>query len=242
MDTFYLTENIIIENDKTFYIRNKHKLKITNSNWHIYLGDFGWEKLPISWIKKLNSLSIKKEKNSRYALYDCEMDGNCFFQCIANSFNNDNKLSNYNYEDIRNLIADGITNEMFEELIMYYRIICDSDDFDEEWDPYKIDNINDFKDQIRESGNNYWCDYILLNYVIIILNINIIILNYNKGNKDSSIYNTLFEYDSKKKTIFLFYEENIHFKLIGYYDNTIMKSTFEHSNIPYELKELMDLK
>ena len=44
----------------------------------------------------------------------------------------------------------------------------DADDFDEEWDPYSIDNIEDFKRQLRTSGNNYWGDYLLLNTIIML--------------------------------------------------------------------------
>ena len=148
-----------------FYIQDNKNTKINKNNWHILLNEYGWEKIPLPWIKKLNLLSSAKQKNSKYGIYDCEMDGNCFFQCIANALNDKDRLESkqYNHSDIRSMIADLITYDIYKTLISYYRIMKDADDFDEEWDPYNIESIDDFRRQIRESGHNYWGDYLLLN-------------------------------------------------------------------------------
>ena len=59
---FYLTESIILKDNKTFF-KDSGKLKrITNNNWHHYLNDFGWVKLPLPWIKILNKITEKKIK------------------------------------------------------------------------------------------------------------------------------------------------------------------------------------
>ena len=42
----------------------------------------------------------------------------------------------------------------------------DAEDFEEEWNPHEIENIEDFRKQLKQSGHNYWGDYILLNNVI----------------------------------------------------------------------------
>lgn len=241
MENFYLTDKIIIKNDEMFY---ENKIKITKNNWHLYLNEYGWEKIPKPWVIKLNKLSSKKNKNSKYGVYDCERDGNCFFQCIANALNEKNRYNNidYNYENIRNIIADSITEKIYQNLIQYYKIMKDADDFDEEWDPYTIDNIEDFKRQLRTSGNNYWGDYLLLNTIINIFKLNIFILNSNDDTKDYNIYNTLNDYNSKYDTIFLLFTENCHFKLIGYFDDNQIISYFNNKNISEELIILLNLK
>ena len=62
---FYLTENIILRDNKTYFKeRYTDKLKkLNNNNWHHYLGDFGWFKLPFPWIKELNKVYIELIKN-----------------------------------------------------------------------------------------------------------------------------------------------------------------------------------
>ena len=234
-DAYYLTEDIYIQNHQ-MYIKNR---KITKNNWHHNLNNYGWTKMPLSWIKKLNTLSSKQNKNSRYGIFDCETDGNCLFHCIANAFNEKykEKGESYDYKDIRNLIANSITEEQFESVIQYYRIMEDANDFDEEWDPYEIKNIDDFKRQLRKSGNNYWGDYLLLNIITEVLQLNIIILNYNN---DCSLYNTLIHFNPCYNTIFLLYVDNCHFQLIGYFDN-IIKSLFSKDEIPEELNQLIQL-
>ena len=74
-----------------------------------------------------------------------------------------------------------------------------------------------------------------------ILQINIFILNCNTFTNDFTIYNTLNEYNSEYGSIFLIYENECHFKLLGYFDN-IMRSYFTNDNIPEELSKLFNLK
>ena len=242
---YYLTENILIRDNEMFYQNDNKIKKINSSSWHTFLGEYGWSKLPIQWIKILNKLSPLKNKNSPFGLFDCESDGNCFFHCISNALNQYNILNeNFeqtNYNDIRNIIADSITEETFEIMINYYRIMKDADDFEEEWDPYKIKNIEDFRIQLKKSGHNYWGDYILLSNVIQILNLNIFILNFNEDTKDYTPYNTLIDFNPNYDSIFLLYENNCHFKLLGYFDGKKIVSYFT-DNIPVELLKLYKLR
>ena len=242
---FYLTENIVLKDNKTYFKDNDKLKKITNNNWHHYLDDFGWVKLSLPWIKILNKISDKCQKNSLYAVLDCSSDGDCFFHCISNALNDYNRF-NDNYEilnssDIRSIIAESIDEENFKEMIGDYRIMKDIDDFDEEWDPYEIKNLESFKNIIKKSGHNYWCDYILLNKITEILKLNIFILNSNENSKDYSIYNTLIEYNPEYDNIFLLYEDACHFKLIGYFNGENMISYFTE-NIPHEFLKLFKLR
>ena len=242
---FYLTENIIIKDDKTYFKKNNKLNKVNNGNWHHILGEFGWSKLSLPWIKILNKISARNNKNSPFGVLDCESDGDCFFHCIANSLNDHNKF-NKDYEiinsrDIRKIIADSITEEKFHEMIGYYKIMKDGDDFDEEWDPYTIKTLEDFQYQLKKSGHNYWCDYILLNEIVRILQLNIFILNNNDEMKDYSVYNTLIDYNPQYDTVFLLFEDNCHFKLIGYFDGDKIISYFVE-NIPNELLGLLEIR
>ena len=242
---FYLTESIILKDDKTFFKDNEKFKKINNNNWHHYLCDFGWFKLPLPWVKKLNKVSDKYQKNSPFAVLDCSSDGDCFFHCISNALNDYNRFNDdyeiLNSSDIRSIISESITDENFKEMIGYYKIMKDINDFDEKWDPYEIKDLQSFKNIIKKSGHNYWCDYILLNKIIDILKLNIFILNSNKDDKIYSVYNTLIEYNSNYDTIFLLYEDDCHFKLLGWFDGDNMISYFTE-NIPSELLKLFKIR
>ena len=239
---YYLTDTIIIRDDIMYHGKNK----ITTKNWHILLSEYGWEKINVPWIKQLNKLKTinsSKSRNSCYGVYDCEQDGNCFFQCIANALNERDRYigEEYDQRDIRNMIAESITEDNFKTLMTYYRIMKDADDFDEEWDPYQVDTIDDFKQKITQSGHCYWGDYLLLNLITRQLELNIMILNSNDDDKDYRVYNTLIEYNPQYNSIFLLYEDNCHFKLVGYFDNQLI-SYFTDKTIPDELSKLFNLK
>ena len=237
---FYLTDKIYIHDNQMF----KDGKRITKNNWHKILSDYGWEKICVPWIKKLNKLSKNKPKNSCYGVYDCPSDGNCFFHCIANALNERDRFEGerYNYKDIREIIACSITEEDFKTLMSYYRIMKDADDFDEEWDPYQIETIDDFRSKIRQTGHCYWGDYLLLSLITKQLGLNIMILNCDDNVKDYNIYNTMIEYNKDYSSIFLLYEDNCHFKLIGNFNDLTMISYYKHENIPIELIKLFKIK
>ena len=242
---YYLTENIFLRENKMYHTIKSKEKQITSKNWHKILREYGWSKIPLPWVKELNRLSPTKNNNSCFGILDCESDGNCFFHCISNALNEYNlrneEFEQIDYKDIRTLIANSISEESYKIMINYYRIMKDANDFDEEWDPYQIHSLEDLKGQLRKSGHNYWGDYILLNNVIQILNLNIFILNYNEMDKDFTIYNTLIDFNSDYDSIFLLYEDNCHFKLIGYFDGEKIISYFT-DNIPIELLRLYKLR
>lgn len=226
---YYYKEDIYIENDSIYKILNDKTIKINKSNWHIHLKDLGWKKLYRDWVIFLNKFNDTNEKNSRYGIYNVPGDGDCFYHCLAYAMNENLGYIEYTSNDIRKLISDNIDLDMFETSIRYYKIMKDSDDFPESWDPYTITDINEYKNIICQSGNLYWLDYILLSHIIKILNINILIL------KDFDIYNTLLDFDINKSTIILLYENDDHFNLLGYFDGYI--KTYLNT-LPPEIKKL----
>ena len=239
MEEYYLTDNIRLYNDKMEYKKDDIFLPIKKYNWHHILNEYGWEKIHKPWITKLNQLSVKKEKNSRFGILDCESDGDCFFHCIANALNErDRNTDNYYIsDDIRKLISDNITQDQFNLMITTYRIMKDADDFSEEWDPYEIDTLEDFKNTLNTSGHSYWGDFMLLQILSEILKVNIYILNTNEYQNEYNVYHTMCEYKREYDNIFLILENDCHFKLVGYFDEKMI-TYFRRDEIPIELKKL----
>jgi len=61
-------------------------------------------------------------------------------------------------------------------------------------------------------------------------------LSSNNITNQHNYYPLLYEFDEKLKTIILLYEDNMHFKLIGYFDNNMI-TLFE--NVPQEILKLI---
>lgn len=240
--SYYLTDTIYLTDNKMYYDDMGSRKEIKKYNWHTILNEYGWEKLPKKWISKLNKYRETYEKNSCYGLLDCEHDGDCFFHCIASSLNEKHKYNTlYDSTDIRELLSDSITDDQFTTLITTYKIMKDADDFDECWDPYAIENKSDFQKELLESGHNYWGDHLLLQILISVLEVNIFILNSNSESNEYSIYNTLNEYNYDYDTICLLYEDECHFKLIGYFDGDRMISYFTNKTLPLEIQKLYNI-
>jgi|TARA_B110000971_G_C20030780_1_gene511307 hypothetical protein len=243
METYYLSDTIRLFNDKMEYMVHDKFRPIPKRNWHIILNEYGWEKLDRQWILLLNHMTDKKECNSLFGSIDCAGDGNCFYQCIALALNERDRVRGnyYSASDIRQLLSESITESQYEIIISYYRIMKDSSDFDGQWDPYQINSLSEFKSQINKSGHEYWGDHIILQLLMDVLKCNIYIMNSCLSENDYSVYNTMHEYNPSHDSIFLLYENECHFKLVGHF-RTKMTSIFNDSTIPRELKTLFKLK
>jgi len=241
-DEYYLTDTIRMKGDTMEYRVDDCQFRpVKNHNWHRVLSEYGWEKINKQWLIKLNKLSSVKERNSLYGVLDCESDGDCFFHCIANALNEKEKGNEYyDGNDIRGMISDNITVSQYDMIIGTYRIMKDADDFSEEWDPYSINSIDEFREKLKKSGHEYWGDHILLQVLSAILKVNIFILNNNTFEHDYSIYNTLNDINKEYGSIFLIYEDMCHFKLLGHFECK-MTSYFNFEEIPLELKKLYEL-
>jgi len=243
METYYLSDTIRLCNDKMEYMSCNKFRPIVKRNWHTILSEYGWEKLDRQWIIQLNSLSDNKESNSLFGSLDCDGDGNCYFQCIALGLNEKGRQKGHYYvaQDIREILSDSITNSQYKTMISYYRIMKDANDFPGEWDPYQINSLSEFKSLVKKSGHEYWADYFLHQLLMITLECNIFIMNSSSLEKDYSVYNTMHKYNPDHDSIFLLYENECHFKLLGHFD-TKMTSFFNDSTIPSELRKLFKLK
>jgi hypothetical protein len=237
----YLHDSILYNTDlnNTFAIEGENKIKINSNNWHKYLDIVGWGKLSLSIIKYLNRNSKIRNKNSPYGVIDCGGDGECLFHCISHALSSDFK-EYYDYKDIRRIVAESIDDDIFQNIIETYRVLKDSNDFDEEWDPCEINCKEDFQRIIKEGGNNYWGDHILFQLIIRALKINIFILKLDNTTNDYGIYSTYQEYNKSLKSIILLYEDNIHFKLVGYFKDKMI-TLFKDEDIPSEIKRIYSI-
>jgi len=232
MNEHYLTDQISLKDNKLFY---EDKL-IKSYNWQILLEGYGWEKLHKKWIKKLNDYLVKPSRNSLFGCLDCGGGGDCLFHCLSYAVNKGDMFEN-DSNSLRNLLSESLTEEKFNEIISIYRVLNDSNDFDEDWDPETI-TFNEFKEKIVEGGNEYWGDNIVVNLLKEILKINIFILNSNEYTNEFYNYPLLYDYDKDLNTVVLLYENNVHFKLIGHFKDNIMTYCFNNNNIPEEISKL----
>ena len=237
MDIYYLSENIYLRDNKLY--RNNKLIK--KYDWHKKLSELGWTKLSLPLIKLLNTYSDTKYKNSQYGMLECGRDGSCFFHCIAYALNTNEIYKDepyvYNSQDLRNILANSITNKLFDEIIEIYKILKDNDELYDTWDPYTI-KIQEFKNLITDESNVFWGDHILIGLLMKELNINIIILNSNEFKNIYNIYNTMEKYDPEKFTILLIYENDSHFKLLGHFQETNMITYFSHRTLPKEIYKM----
>ena len=231
-EPYYLTDKIFIQNNKYFYDNQP----IKNHNWHHLLKEYGWEKLNKFWIKKLNKLSGLKCNNSLFGVLECGSNGDCLFNCISYAIN---QVDITDSKTLRESLSESIDNDKFNTLIETYKISKLSGEFYEEWNPDTI-TIDKFKDILKAGGDNYWGDFLILQLLKEYLDINIIILYNNDIINEYYYYPLLYEYNDNLRTIVLLYENEMHFRLVGYFNENRMTTFFSKNNIPLELLKLIN--
>ena len=236
MNENYLSENIVIKEGHMYY---QEKI-IKRHNWHIKLEELGWSKLHKQWIKKLNKLHNPYTNNSLFGALECGDNGDCLFHCISYALNTVCDEF-YDSQDIRQKVAESITQGQFDNIITCYRSMKDLDDFDESWDPYEIDTLEKFKEEICKTGHSYWGDHLLLQLLVETFQINVCILTQNEFTETYEPYPTAISYNKERDTIILIHENNSHFKLLGHF-NDIMITNFNHTTLPLEIKRLFNLE
>tara|TARA_Y100001936_G_scaffold254128_2_gene325365 strand:+ start:4260 stop:4988 length:729 start_codon:yes stop_codon:yes gene_type:complete len=234
----YLTDDIFLNHGKLFYEKDGKENEVKKHNWHRILKGYGWEKLHKQWIKKLNTYLEKPINNSLFGCLDCGGSGDCLYHCISYVFNDINE-EDYTAIDLRIGISTSLTEERYNELIEFYKIMNDTGDFDESWDPDEM-TIEEFKDLIIRGGNEYWGDFLMLNLIKEYLMINLVILNSNELTEEYYNYPIFHEYDEKLDTIILLYENEEHFKLIGHFQGNNMVTLFNNQTIPKEILKMIN--
>lgn len=233
---FYLTDTIFIENN-IYYHEDKGKIsQIKEKDWHIYLNEYGWNKMNIQWIKILNKLTPEKKKNSGFGILDCGGDGNCLFNCINYAVNGYDSI--HETDNFRKGFSSSITEQDFRNIIEVYKISKNCGEFKEDWDPFTI-TYKDFIKKVEEGGNEYWGDFLILNLIRDYLNVNFVILYSNDITGEYYNYPIFFEFNERLETIILFYEDDNHFRLVGYFKENTMIFNFKKHNIPNEILRIV---
>ena len=239
MDPYYLTDTLYLHND-TMY-DNLHK-PLTRANWHHKSKSYGWNKLPRPWIIHLNTMSENPPKNSQFGVLDCPEDGDCFFHCIANALTErDGYETIHEAQDIRQMLCDALTSEQYQCLISIYRCMKEVGDFQEQWNPDDIHDIEDFKRVVLRGGHSYWGDHLLLQIICDILKITLTILTYKGPEYKSytepviSVYPLLMEDNPGHAQVILLLVNECHFQLVGHFNGHRLTSYFRDGIIPREI-------
>ena len=211
-------------------------IKLNKSNWLKYLSDYGWFPVDNEWKSKLSYFS-------NYGLLDCGGGGDCLFHCLAESLNDPQRPfdHHYDYQELRQLAAECITPENFKMILESYLASQELGEFEGEWEPRQIETLEQLQYEITTDGNNFWGDHIILQLLQHKLNINIIIMN-SPSNTELSFSKLEIGYklDPKKKTTILYYLDNIHFQLVGYFSQNRMHTHFEYSKLPSEFIKIFE--
>ena len=263
--SYYITDSIYILNKKTYYQTNDtenenenenenektKKIKLNKSNWLKYLSSYGWERLCLGWRKRLN----ENTKNSCFGVLECGADGDCLFHVISEALNSeyihqknfDIDQITHDVSSLRKLVCEQITEDNYSYILNNYLIEKSSGEFNGEWDPENINCKEDLQKEIQTCGNNFWGDHILLQLLQQVLNINVIIMNSDnytnsEDENDRYLINSLCDtLDPERKTIIIYFFEEFHFQLVGYFDGNIMKTLFNFDEIPQNLIKIYNL-
>ena len=136
-------------------------------------------------------------------------------------------------------LSESLNKERYYELIEFYKIFKENGEFYEDWDPEKM-TIESFKELLIRGGDEYWGDFLILNLIKEYLNINLIILNSNGITNEYYNYPLFYEYNEDINTIILLYEDEMHFKLVGYFNEGNMVTLFNQKTIPNEILKMID--
>lgn len=244
MVDIYLTDKIIINSNKYYYDENNERKIINNKNWHKILSDIGWIKLDKSWIIRLNHMSNEKG-NSKWGVLDVIPDGDCFYSVIAEAYNYYYKTIEspviLDSSDIRKEISLQITEKNFEHIMNIYKIEKSMNEFYHKWNIEDIKSFKDLREELKKTGHNYWADHIIIQLFQEKYNMNIIILNQSNLKKNTKIYSLGNELNKEKKTIIMYYIDQIHFKLIGYFNNNSIHTIFNYNELPNEIVKIYEL-
>ena len=139
-EKLYITDQLYYKKNKLYHESIEPPIvKITlvnNLNWHKYLEDYGWNKLPLGWRKRLKS----KDKNFRYGVLECGAQGDCLFHSIAEALNNNSSLEDtlYCVDNLREFAASMVNKNNFDMIIENYRCEQKEGSFNECWDPFSV--------------------------------------------------------------------------------------------------------
>ena len=228
MDEYYITSDIYID-IKTKNMYHLNGIKLNAENWLIYLEEYGYMPLDIEWNLRLEC------DGPGFGLLECGAKGDCLFHVISEALNFDKIMHGnedlYSVESLRDLAAQGITEDNFEMIIESYKLEYLSYDFNGDWDPNKMETVEDLRNEIRKSGDNFWGDQTVLQLLQDTLEFNSIILKSD----EPVIYPMASDITKYDKTIVFYYLSDIHFQLVSYFNGNYLETVYRNG-IPEDLQ------
>ena len=252
-ELFYLSGHIFNKNNKLYWEEDGKNIKINKKNWKKYINDLGWDILGKGWNQRFKKILHISKFNSYYCIKDCGEDGDCLFLCVAHAFNNSKSIDNHIYEDeIRKKTSEGITENNYKSILESYILEKNIGDFEGMWDPYTIENREELCQELIKSGNNFWGDHICIQLLSKVLNLNFIILNSPKiddeGNliikeleETYNIHSLGLPFNKSNDTIILYFLDQIHFQLVGFFNGNTIKTTFKFNELPLEIIKMYQI-
>ena len=249
-DSFYLTDKLLIKNGRAYKLNIHDKIiTINNRNWLKWLGEYGWERLDKGWIRRMNTFLSKDERSKfcQWGILECGSDGDCLFHVVAEAFNQANYFNPETdvtdvmiASEMREKAADQVTEDNFDLIIESYKAACETGEFYEAWDPYDIETLDELRTALKTKGHTQWGDYIMIQLLQQALGINFIILNSERydGKKLEdrfTVHCSGLGLDPLKKTVVLYFVDDFHFQLIGYFKEGNLITLFDYKQIPKEL-------
>lgn len=233
----YLTSNLFLKDNSLYYeISTSNTIKVSKNNWHYYLCDYDYEKLPLGWKKRLKSPT---SKNSLWGIKDCGGNGDCLFLCIGEALRDFYKLEdeNYSVEKLREIAANMITDQNFIIILETYKAEAETEEFDGLWDPFSIKTKVELQNEIKKTGDSFWGDHIIFQLLAEALNLNFIILNDKNelAKQDFRLQRIGLNLRKDRKTIILSYYSNFHYQLVSYFNGNYMQTVFKYDEIPPEM-------
>ena len=163
MSKIYLTPNLYLLNNKSYYEDDiqDNTFKLNNRNWHKYYLDYGYEKLELGWRKRLKST---KSNNSLWGNKECGGGGDCLFSVVEEAFMDFSRPEDdyFTIENLRNLVSQEIDKNNFQLILETYKLEKENNEFNGYWNPDEIDTVEELRDKIRETGNSFWGDHIII--------------------------------------------------------------------------------
>ena len=222
-------------NPKTNKFYSTREKCINHRNWLTNFNEYGYSEIDEVWKSRLG-------KNfSKIGIMECGSEGDCLFYAVAEALNFENmkKVSKediYTVESLREIAAYQITEDNFPLIIESYRLEADSFDFNGNWEPSEIQSIEDLRTELIIPGNNFWGDIIVLQLLQQALRVNFIILRSDSA----QLYPTATENDEYELSIILYYEDNIHFKLVGIFQSNNLYTVQKTKKMPKFIRDIID--
>mgnify|MGYP001295437436 CR=1 FL=1 len=131
-------------------------------------------------------------------------------------------------------IARKITDDNFSLILESYKAEVESNEFFGDWEPNNIEDKEELKLEIIKQGNNFWGDHILMQLLSLKLQINFVIFS---DNMNINVINNELKY---KKTIFIYFLDNLHFQLLGYFNGRFVETVFINDNMPICFRRILN--